>query len=76
MQVTKRMNCSPEEGNGWIWRSEGDVFLNGAYFNASGDPKKQIKYELNDVIKPAPGTEVERITKFAGALVCKPGQQC
>ncbi|KAH9768583.1 putative pectate lyase 19 [Citrus sinensis] len=75
-EVTKRMDCSPEEGNGWIWRSEGDVFLNGAYFNASGDPKKQIKYELNDVIKPTPGTEVERITKFAGALVCKPGQPC
>ncbi|KAL9429142.1 hypothetical protein AB3S75_031032 [Citrus x aurantiifolia] len=75
-EVTKRMNCSPEEGKSWIWRSEGDVFLNGAYFNSSGDPKKQIEYQMDDVIKPKPGTEVERITKFAGALVCKPGQKC
>ena len=70
------MNCSPEEGKSWIWRSEGDVFLNGAYFNSSGNPKKQIEYQMNDVIKSKPGTEVERITKFAGALVCKPGQKC
>ncbi|KAL9426369.1 hypothetical protein AB3S75_033199 [Citrus x aurantiifolia] len=75
-EVTKRMNCSPEEGKSWIWRSEGDVFLNGAYFNSSGDPKKQIEYQMDDVIKPKSGTEVERITKFAGALVCKPGQKC
>jgi len=49
--------------------------LNGAYFNASGGENK-IAYQMNDAIKPLPGTEVEKLTKSAGVLICKPGDKC
>lgn len=74
-QVTKRM-ADYNEWKNWIWRSEGDVFLNGAYFNQSGNPKASIGYNMNNAIKPLPGTEVEKLTKSAGPLICKPGQIC
>ncbi|KAH9323756.1 hypothetical protein KI387_018395, partial [Taxus chinensis] len=35
-EVTKRENSNGNEWQGWNWRSEGDLMLNGAFFTPSG----------------------------------------
>lgn len=76
-EVTKR-EYSPESiWNQWTWRSEGDIFLRGAFFVQSGDPQWTSKHpELYDGIEAVPATNVDAITRFAGALRCRVGQPC
>ncbi|CAN4079344.1 unnamed protein product [Withania somnifera] len=75
--VTKR-DYSPESvWKQWPWRSQGDLFMNGAFFVESGDPDWTKKYtDLFDGISPAPGDKVTWITRFSGALNFKPGVAC
>ncbi|KAG8384733.1 hypothetical protein BUALT_Bualt04G0148900 [Buddleja alternifolia] len=76
-QVTKREYSAESEWMSWTWRSEGDLFLRGAFFTESGDPNWSSKHpELYDQIKAAPAAQVSELTKFAGALGCKIGQVC
>ncbi|KAJ4707501.1 Pectate lyase family protein [Melia azedarach] len=76
-QVTKRDFASYEEWKHWLWRSEGDLFMNGAYFNQSGDPNAKIpQFSDKDMIKPEPATHVPRLTHFTGAVTCSPGKGC
>ncbi|CAH9082029.1 unnamed protein product [Cuscuta epithymum] len=76
-EVTHRASGTPEEWRQWTWRSEGDVFMNGAFFVESGDPKFTSKHaKLYDGIRPFKGEEVTWITRFAGALTCKIGLSC
>ncbi|PHU27722.1 putative pectate lyase 19 [Capsicum chinense] len=76
-EVTKR-DYSPESvWKQWPWRSQGDLFMNGAFFVESGDPDWTKKhFELFDGISSAPGDQVTWITRFSGALNCKIGQPC
>ncbi|RAL38278.1 hypothetical protein DM860_002256 [Cuscuta australis] len=76
-EVTHRAAGTSEEWKQWTWRSEGDVFMNGAFFVESGDPKFTSKHgKLYDGIKAFKGEEVTWITRFAGALPCKIGFPC
>ncbi|XP_009599825.1 probable pectate lyase P59 isoform X1 [Nicotiana tomentosiformis] len=76
-QVTKREYNPEEVWKHWTWRSEGNLFMNGAYFIESGDPDWSKKHkELYDGISAAPAEEVTWITRFAGALGCKKGKAC
>ncbi|GFP86158.1 pectate lyase [Phtheirospermum japonicum] len=77
-EVTKRNFATESEWSKWQWRSEGDLFLNGAYFNESGPEIKHTKHPFTQesYIKFKPGSYVGRLTRFAGALKCRAGQLC
>ncbi|KAI8541614.1 hypothetical protein RHMOL_Rhmol08G0075700 [Rhododendron molle] len=75
-QVTHR--DAPEfEWRKWTWRSEGDLFVNGAFFVQSGDPNGPKKLGTLDHVQAKPGAMVKRLTQFAGVLSgCRPGVAC
>ncbi|KAL3526492.1 hypothetical protein ACH5RR_011148 [Cinchona calisaya] len=76
-EVTKRDYAEESTWKQWTWRSEGDLFMNGAFFVQSGDPDFTKKHpQLYDGIAPADSSQVTWITRFAGALLCKVGMQC
>ncbi|CAH9103561.1 unnamed protein product [Cuscuta europaea] len=77
-EVTHRAAGSEEEWKQWVWRSEGDIFMNGAFFVQSGDPTYTSKQNNlhYDGIKAFKGEEVTWLTRFAGALACKIGFPC
>ncbi|GER55937.1 pectin lyase-like superfamily protein, partial [Striga asiatica] len=54
----------------WQWRSEGDLFTNGAFFTESGPPLEHKKSPLagQNLIKFKPGSYVGRLTRAAGAI--------
>lgn len=75
--MTKRDYASEDEWKNWQWRSEGDKFTNGAFFRESGPPFSGESGQLKkNLIKAKPGTFAGRLTRYAGALKCKPGKPC
>lgn len=76
-EVTKREYSPESVWKQWTWRSQGDIFLRGAFFVESGDPNFTSKHpELYDLIAPASANHVAEMTRFAGALGCNIGQPC
>ncbi|XP_010523445.1 PREDICTED: probable pectate lyase 3 [Tarenaya hassleriana] len=80
-QVTKREYTPYPEWKSWNWQSEGDYFLNGAYFVQSGRanawsvaPKNPVPSKF--AIRPQPGTLVRKLTMNSGVLGCKKGKPC
>ncbi|EOY03379.1 hypothetical protein QUC31_017754 [Theobroma cacao] len=76
-EITNR-NYAPESvWRHWVWRSEGDLFMNGAFFRTSGPPAPpHLKYNKLQMIKAKPATFVRRLTRFSGALNCKKRVKC
>ena len=76
--ITKREYADESEWKKWSWRSEGDLFLNGAVFVGSGDQTKGKKKDLTryDMISFKPGSYVKRLVRFAGTLECRVGKPC
>ncbi|GLT36134.1 hypothetical protein SLA2020_105360 [Shorea laevis] len=76
-EVTKRDYATEAVWKNWLWRSDGDLFMNGAFFVPSG-PGNTRKFPYNNLqmIKAKPASFVRRLTRFAGALECKPGRKC
>ncbi|KAL0431695.1 UNVERIFIED_CONTAM: putative pectate lyase P59 [Sesamum radiatum] len=75
-QVTKR-ECPESEWKHWTWVTDGDLFMNGAYFRSSGDQDWARKHpEKTNDIKPGPATLVSQMTKFTGRLDCKKKYPC
>ncbi|CAI9109630.1 OLC1v1009489C1 [Oldenlandia corymbosa var. corymbosa] len=76
-EITKRDYADESTWKNWTWRSEGDLFMNGAFFVPSGDPDFMSKHhELYDGIAPADASQVTWMTRFAGALNCREGRKC
>ncbi|CAN1322313.1 Probable pectate lyase 7 [Linum perenne] len=75
-QVTKRDYAAESEWRNWIWRSENDVFMNGAYFVESGQPNLKTRPSKTYMLEPQPGSMATKMTRYAGALDCKPKQKC
>ncbi|VVA91303.1 unnamed protein product [Arabis nemorensis] len=80
-QVTKREYTPFTQWKSWNWQSEGDYFINGAYFVQSGKPNARSPKPVNPIpnkfrIRPKPGTMVRKLTMDAGALGCKQGKAC
>lgn len=75
-QVTKRDYATESEWRHWIWRSEGDAMMNGAYFVQSGDPHFKVTPHKKFMIKARPGHEATKLTLNAGALTCKRRKKC
>lgn len=75
--MTKRDYATEDEWKNWQWRSEGDLFTNGAFFIESGQPFSRENPEIRkSMIKAKPGSFAGRLTRYAGALKCKPGHPC
>ncbi|KAJ6926857.1 pectate lyase-like [Populus alba x Populus x berolinensis] len=74
-QVTKRDYATKGEWSKWTWRSENDLMMNGAFFVQSGKARTK-KPNRKFMIKAKPGAVATRMTRFAGALDCKPGRKC
>ncbi|XP_077243760.1 putative pectate lyase 5 isoform X2 [Tasmannia lanceolata] len=76
-EVTKRMVEGRDGTNwrNWNWKSEGDLFLNGAYFIQSGIQSPET-YEKPLNIKAMPASMVPTLTADAGALSCRSGVHC
>lgn len=78
-EVTKREYSMEAEWKTWTWRSENDLMMNGAYFREGGDPEASKKYAAkfpSEVLAAQPGTAVDALTKFAGAVNCEIGKPC
>lgn len=77
-EVTKRDYAAKSEWMKWQWRSEGDLFTNGAFFTESGPKLQHTKSPLtgNNLIKFKPGSFAGRLTRTSGALKCRPGKYC
>ncbi|CAO2821644.1 unnamed protein product [Amaranthus hypochondriacus] len=70
-EVTKRESALETEWKKWNWRSEGDLFLNGAHFVESGTGSVSISpYATAMSLIARPASLVASITKNAGVLPC------
>ncbi|KAJ4961194.1 hypothetical protein NE237_021104 [Protea cynaroides] len=74
-EVTKRDYAEEIVWKDWIWKSQGDLMMNGAFFVESGTPFLK-NLSKQDMISAKPGSFVGRLTRFSGALDCKPGLPC
>ncbi|TVU12671.1 hypothetical protein EJB05_46324 [Eragrostis curvula] len=74
-EVTKREYTSYGDSKEWVWKSQGDLLLNGAFFNESGGQNER-KYDRFDMIPAKHGKFAGQLTKFAGALNCRVGKPC
>ncbi|GMH01342.1 hypothetical protein Nepgr_003181 [Nepenthes gracilis] len=75
-EVTKRDYAPMSVWKNWLWRSENDLMMNGAFFVKSGDPKRMAEFTAKDVITAKPGSYVPRLTRFSGALHCTINKPC
>ncbi|CAH9095284.1 unnamed protein product [Cuscuta europaea] len=55
-EVTKRDYAPQSQWSHWQWRSEGDLFLNGAYFVESGEELKRTPLTKSSQIMYKPGS--------------------
>ncbi|KAL6603007.1 hypothetical protein ACP70R_043368 [Stipagrostis hirtigluma subsp. patula] len=74
-EVTKREYVTYEQSKEWVWKSQDDLFLNGAFFNQSGGQNER-NYDVADMIEAKSGEHVSALTQFAGALKCREGKVC
>ncbi|KAL6861517.1 hypothetical protein ACP4OV_017217 [Aristida adscensionis] len=74
-EVTKREYTPYAEYKNWVWKSQQDLFLNGAFFNQSGGQNER-KFEDGDIIQAKSGHFAASLTQFAGALNCHVGKPC
>ncbi|ESQ32420.1 hypothetical protein EUTSA_v10005723mg [Eutrema salsugineum] len=74
-QVTKRDYAGHWQWKHWNWRSEGDLFLNGAFFTRSGSGLG-ASYARASSLAAKSSTLVGVITYNAGALNCRGGRRC
>ncbi|RWR87985.1 Pectate lyase/Amb allergen [Cinnamomum micranthum f. kanehirae] len=75
-EVTKRDFGEESEWKHWQWRSEGDLFMNGAFFVESGPPFNKKAGSPKDMLTAFSASAVVRLTQFGGALHCVKGKAC
>lgn len=75
-EVTKHEDASESEYNTWNWRSEGDLFLNGAFFTQTGAGASSSIYARASSLSARPVSLVDSITSTSGVLNCKKGARC
>jgi len=74
-QVTKRENAPEYLWKKWNWRSDGDLFLNGAYFVASGGTSPEL-YAKAKSMEGQTSSHVPLLTREAGPFNCQRGRHC
>ncbi|GAB2280312.1 Probable pectate lyase P59 [Dionaea muscipula] len=73
-EVTKR-EAAESEWKSWTWRSENDLFLNGAFFRESGSPLTNNPYQ-DHMVAPFSAEYVSELTRFTGPRKCRIGRKC
>ena len=73
--MTKREDAAAGQWKNWNWRSEGDLFLNGAFFVPSGAGATN-PYAKASSLGARSSNLVGMITAQAGALSCRTGKAC
>jgi len=73
--VTKYEDAPRSKWKKWNWRSEGDLFLNGAFFTPSGGGASS-SYAKASSLSARPSSLVASVTSNAGALFCRKGSRC
>lgn len=80
LQVTQYIDDDGETYGGyksWNWKSEGDLFENGAYFTSSGeDSRSSYVYTKASSLTARPAESTRALTASAGPLSCNIGQMC
>lgn len=66
-EVTKRIETEEEQWNGWNWRTEGDIMVNGAFFVPSGDGLAPM-YDKASSVDPKSAELIDELTLNAGVL--------
>ncbi|PKU67934.1 probable pectate lyase 5 [Dendrobium catenatum] len=66
-EVTKRIETDEEEWNGWNWRTEGDILVNGAFFVPSGEGLAAL-YDKASSVEPKSAEFIDELTRNAGVL--------
>lgn len=61
------MDTEDGQWEGWNWRSEGDVMVNGAFFVASG-AGVGAKYGLASSVEPKSAALIDQLTRNAGVF--------
>ncbi|KAL6583704.1 hypothetical protein OROMI_002993 [Orobanche minor] len=74
-EVTHRNDAPESEWSTWNWISEGDQYLNGAYFVPSGS-KDSSTYAQATSLSAKSYDKVSLVTRDSGVLPCKPGMIC
>ncbi|KAJ4774207.1 Pectate lyase [Rhynchospora pubera] len=74
-EVTKRVDSAESVWKNWNWRSEGDLFQNGAFFTPSGTGASS-SYAKASSLGAKPASMISQITSGAGALSCRSGSLC
>ncbi|KAI3816844.1 hypothetical protein L1987_16549 [Smallanthus sonchifolius] len=75
-EVTHRDHFGHKVWKHWRWRTVNDLFLNGAFFVASGD-HSDIGHELKrHMVQAKDGSAVGLLTRYAGVLQCWPHRPC
>eukprot|EP00253_Pinus_taeda_P021004 PITA_21004 len=74
-EVTKRVETPHGRWKNWNWRSQGDLFLNGAYFINSGAGAAS-SYAKASSLGAKPASRVKFLTGNAGPLACRTGSRC
>ncbi|XP_060204685.1 probable pectate lyase P59 isoform X2 [Lycium barbarum] len=74
-EVTKRDYAPESVWKNWVWKSQGDLMMNGAFFVESGNPKHAF-LKGPDMINSKPGSFVSSLTRFSGSLNCIEGKPC
>lgn len=62
------MDADGQEWEGWNWRTEGDLMMNGAFFVPSGDGVNP-QYSLASSMEPKPAAFIDQLTLYAGILL-------
>ncbi|TKY65215.1 Pectate lyase [Spatholobus suberectus] len=75
-EITHRDYAARAVWDKWQWRSENDLFMNGATFLQSGEPLGKLPFSKGLLMKPRHGSEANRLARFSGALNCKVGKPC
>ncbi|KAM3381062.1 putative pectate lyase P59 [Capsicum galapagoense] len=74
-EVTKRDYAPESVWKNWVWKSQGDLMMNGAFFVESGNPNHAF-LKGPDMINSKPGSVVGSLTRFSGPLKCIEGKPC
>ncbi|RDX66051.1 hypothetical protein CR513_55228, partial [Mucuna pruriens] len=70
-EITHRDYAAPAVWEKWQWRSENDLYMNGAKFVQSGAPIGKLPFNKGFLMKPRHGSQANRLTRFSGALNCR-----
>ena len=74
-EVTKREYTSESTWKNWVWKSEGDLMANGAFFVQSGNPKHRFALGPS-MVAPKPGAFASSLSQFSGPLNCIKRKPC